>query len=174
EVSEIAAGHCEHQGKFQVPKLCMSVNVVERLGNEPRDVNRIGRCEKQRPGKLGIDERLLDEALAVVERTRYFQRRYVMTQRSELLLLNFADLTLWIQDNHTRAGHPKKAVGDRTAGVAGGRDQDNNLPAFLLREMAQKSGHKARAKILECESRPVKKLQRIHAVVDANHGRVKR
>ena len=130
------------------------MEVVKRLGNPAQDIDRIGRGHPLLPPEIRIRENILDDPLAVVECSLHFQRENVASQRSHLALLQAADLSVRIQDDHFDPFDAVEAVRYRTARVAGCRGQDDCFPCRPV-QCPQCMSHKTGPDIFECEGRPV-------------------
>lgn len=131
-----------------------TVEVVKRLGNPAQDIDRIGRGHPLLPPEIRIRENIFDDPLAVVECSLHFQRENVASQRSHLALLQAADLSVRIQDDHFNPFDAVEAVRYRTARVAGCRGQDDCFPCRPV-QFPQCMSHKTGPDIFECEGRPV-------------------
>ena len=107
-----------------------------------------------------IDERLLDQALAVVECAVDAQRDDIVAPAGELLLLPRAHQPLRVQDDDPHPGPPVKGRRHRAAGVARGRHQDRQRRSAPALQALQALGQEARAEVLERRGRPVKQLER--------------
>src|SRR5690606_40893885 len=107
-------------------------------------------------GKSGIRESLLHDALAVIEVAVDGKNAHARPIDDELPLLHRADLSAGVQQYDLDAALPGESVGNRTAGVAGGRHQNGAPFAAPLQEVAHQPGHRARSEVLEGERRPVK------------------
>ena len=80
----------------------------------------------------GIDQRLLRQALAIVERAGHFERRDVLSERGELFFLRVADAPGGIQDHDADAGDSEKRLRHRASRVARRRHDDGELLARFL------------------------------------------
>ena len=108
----------------------------------------------------GIPERLLDDALAVVERAVDRKRPHVLAPARELLRLARRDEALRIEQHDVDPGPAMEGRGHGAARVAGGRDEDRDLA--VPREAVQpfeRGRQEARAEILERARRAVKELE---------------
>ena len=80
-----------------------------------------------------IGKRLLDEALAIVERSCDGHGRHVAAKRRELRLLDGRDAAVGKQDDDTRARETKEGLRDGAAGVAGRRHEHGQLRSPALK-----------------------------------------
>ncbi|VVB62996.1 Uncharacterised protein [uncultured archaeon] len=93
EVAEVAAGHGEDRGLALGRCARVGEEVVDCLGQQPADVDGVGRGEAQ-ARKVGIDKCLLYKGLAVVELASDGQRVNVVPQGGHLAALSWCDLLL--------------------------------------------------------------------------------
>ena len=169
EVAEVSARDADHQlvSLAQARELRIAVEIVEGLRKEAGDIDAVGRCQTQRGAQVVIQERGLDQGLAVVEAAIDLQGCDVLPQGGELALLDRTDAALGIEDEDVRAGNAQEAVRDGAAGVAGRGDEDIDL-ALILREMPQETGHEARTDVLESEGRPMEEFQGVNPLLHRN------
>ena len=86
----------------------------------------------------------------------------VLTQRTEQLLLQWADLAFRIQNHHIDVFHAVEGVGNRRTGITRCCGQNGDLTA--VRNRRQRLGHKTTTKVFKRQRRTVEQLQRINAV----------
>ena len=92
-------------------QLCVGIEIIECLRQETGHVNRICRSQFHVRIQVSIHKRILHQCLTIVKRTVYFQSRNILSQRSELLFLNFADLSFGIKHIHMDTFHSQEAIG---------------------------------------------------------------
>ncbi len=83
----------------------------------------------------------------------------VAAPAGQLLRLALGDEPLRIQHDHIDPGLVVERGRDRAAGVAGGCDQDRELPGLVATDALHGGGQEARAEILERAGRPVEQLE---------------
>ena len=103
--------------------------------------------------KFIVHKSRLHECLTVVEDTIYLDSGDILAQRSELALLNGADLALGVEHIDVDALYTKETIGYGATGITGGGHEDvDGLVACRIaatQEVAKQTGHKARTNILE-------------------------
>ena len=174
QIAEIAARHADDDRSRQagLAQPGIGVEIVERLRQEARDVDRIGGGQRKALAELPVHKRGLDQPLTIVERAVDLERRNVTTQRRELLLLNLADLPFRVEYDYVDTLHVQKPVGYGAARIARRGDQYRDAVSPAPEEIGKHAGHETAADILERQRRSVKKFQRPDAVLDPDHRRV--
>ena len=176
EVAEVAARYAHHdrRGYALCAQLRIGVEEIEGLGQEPRHVDRVGRCEPHPSFELRIRKGALDQPLAVVERAFDLQRRDVASQRRELLLLNVAYAPFGVEYHYVDALDAEKPVGHGAARVArrGDEHRDGVFVVAAFDEVGEDACHEARAYVLEGHRRAVEEFERPDAVVDPDNRNV--
>ena len=173
QVAEVARRDDEHRfDAFR--QLPGTMEVVETLRDEPREIDRVRRGEIEAFRQFAVEEGGLHQPLAVVEGAVDLQRGNVVAEGGELLFLEPGDLALRIEDDHPRPRHPVEGGGDRAAGVAGSGDQHGQLAVLAAGQPGHQPGHEARAEILEGERRPVEELEDVIARREGDQGRLER
>ena len=100
-----------------------------------------------------VEERLLDQPLAVVERPGHAHGRHVSAERRHLRFLERRHLAGRVQHDDAHARHAEEALRHRAAGVAGRGNQDGGVVAALLEQVAEHAGEEAGAEVLERQRR---------------------
>ena len=141
-------------------QLCVGIEIIECLRQETGHVNRICRSQFHVRIQVSIHKRILHQCLTIVKRTVYFQSRNILSQRSELLFLNFADLSFGIKHIHMDTFHSQEAIGYCTAGISRSSDQDIHLLLpFFFNEVTQQTSHEPSAHVLKSQGRTMKQFQ---------------
>ena len=158
EITEVSGG--DDKGRLAAfGQLAGSLEVVKGLGNEPRNINGVGRSEVESLGEFAISEGGFDEALAVIEGAAHFESSDVPTESGELFFLEFRDSAFGVENDHLGAGHVVKRTCHRAAGVAGGGHKDGQFTVVVFGEVSHKPRHEAGTEIFESESRSVEKFE---------------
>ena len=106
--------------------------------------------------QLRIEERLLHQALAVIEGAAHRERAHVVAPAGELPLLGRRHQSLGKQHRDLDAGAAVEGGGDRPAGVARRWPPGSSAGALRrARSRAKRGREKARAEILEGRGRAV-------------------
>ena len=121
-----------------------------------------------RARSAGVAERLLGQALAVVEGAGDRDRGDVAAEGRELRFLHRAHLTVRIQHDHARPRHAVERLGHRAAGVPGRGHQHRQRRLAVAMEMRHQAREHARADVLEGEGRPVEQLDHRQPLVQAD------
>ena len=106
---------------------------------------------------------MLHEALAIVERPGHFKRGDVFAERRELFFLGFADALRRIENHDANSGHTQETVRYSATRVPGSCHKDGEWTCLAAHEITHQARHKARAKILECQRRPMKEFQDVES-----------
>jgi hypothetical protein len=110
------------------------VGVVDDLGQQPTDVDGVGRGESRFLGQLRLGEGLLGQTLAVVEGSPDGKGMYVTSESGELALLARAHLLMGIEDDDSYAFQAMEGVSDRPSRVARSSHQNGHRPLAGLAE----------------------------------------
>lgn len=159
EVAEIAAGNGDDQGHGSDGQLAIRGDMIEHLRKQPADVDGIGGGEEGALVELFIGEGLLDQTLAIVEGAGDFKGGNVLAECGELFFLSVTDALGWIEDDDANAGHVKKAVGNRAAGISRSGDKNGEWTGFAANKIAHEARHETGAEILEREGGAMKELK---------------
>ena len=164
EVAVVAGGHAKED---VLAEHVDSAGVVGGLRDPAGDVD--GVCAGQRSGslKLGVEEGFLDHGLAIVESAVDLQGLDVAADGGQLLFLDFADAALWVEQDDVDALDVVEALGDGTAGVAAGGDEDGDL---LVAEVGDGPGEEAGTDVLEGQGRAVEEFEGVSPVVGFDEG----
>ena len=156
-------------------ELAVGVEVVDDLGHEAADVDRVGRGEfhafvgELLPEVRGED--LLDGALHVVEVALDGGDRDVAALLGRhLQVLDVAHLAMRIEDRDADAGHVHEARKGGLARVARGRRRDHDAAARVLERGAHELRQHAQGNVLEGGRGTVMQLEQ-EFVAHAGHGR---
>ena len=148
KVAEVAGGHAEQD---VLPHHVHGAGVIGRLRDPAGDVDGVGAGEWAGGLKLGVEEGFLDHGLTIVEGAVDLQGLDVVAHGGELLFLDLADAPFRVKQDHVDAVDVVESLGDSTASVAAGGDEDGDL---LVAEVADGPGEEARADVLEGEVGP--------------------
>ena len=118
-----------------------------------------------------IHESTLHQCLTIVEYTIHLDGCDILSQGSELTLLNGRHLSFGIEHIHVDAINTKETVGySRTSITRSGYQYVDLLITLLLTDkVLQQSGHETGTHILEGEGRTVKEFEGVDAVFHLNH-----
>jgi hypothetical protein len=94
-------------------------------------------------------ERLLGQALAVVEIAGDAEGAHVVAEAFQPVRLARRDAAVGIQDHHVEAGRRWNAAPDRGAGIARGGDENSRRRRAGIAQARQRFGEEARGVILE-------------------------
>ena len=156
-------------------KLCVGVEIVERLWKEACHVDGIGRGKLHVLVKLVVHECLLYKSLTVVEHTVYFNGCDVLSECGELALLNLADLALRIEHIYMDAFNAKKTIGySRTRVATCSYEHIYILSSLFAYEVLQHTRHEACAYILKCKCWSVEEFERVYILFDFLYWAVER
>jgi hypothetical protein len=170
EVAEVAAGHGHHQGRVAAC-LGRGLEVVERLGQQPRDVDAVGRGQAQARNQLRILEGPLHQPLAVVEDAIHREGEHVAAAGGELAFLQGRHAARGVEHHHLHTGEPMEGAGHGGPGVArGGRQHGARM---VSRTEGQDPGQEAGAEILEGQGGTVEEFQRGDPIIDLHQRRRK-
>ena len=110
--------------------------------------------------QLLVHERRLNQSLAVVENAIYLKGCDVLTEGSELALLNLANLALWIKHVNVDSLYTEETIGNsRTRITRCCYEHVDLLFTFLSNEVLEQASHETGTYILEGESRTMEQLQ---------------
>ena len=137
--------------------------VVHHLRQQPAEVDAVGRRQLEAPAQRRIAQRLLHQALAVIEAPAHRQTDDVVTPARQLLFLRGRNQAFWIQHRDLNAAVPVECRSHGTAGIAGRGHEDLQRPAGTASRLRQRRRQKARTEVLERGGRAVKQLQHLHA-----------
>ncbi len=149
-------------------------HVIDALGKEPSDIDGVGRGEVELRPECPVLEGFLDQALAVIEASFYFQGVHVPAQGRQLLFLQLAYPAGRVEDHHVDVGPAVKGVRDRASRVAGGGNEDLDAPVVFAEEVFHDCGQELGAEVLEGAGGPVEQLQQEEARVEAPQNRSER
>ncbi len=93
----------------------------------------LAEAERRLRAQRLVAERLLDHALAIVERSGDAQCAHVAAETAELMRLAWRDAAIGIQDDDAEAGQTGERRAHCRAGVARGGDDDRQRLAFVAR-----------------------------------------
>ena len=159
------------RGEVGVP-----AHVVDDLREQAAPVDRVGRAQGepvplgQLRGEVAVVEHRLDRALAVVEVAAEAEHGEVVARlRDHLQLLQGGDAGVRVVDADPGVGAIGEAVERRHAGVAAGRDQDEEvqvgraLGVRLLQRLAEVERHALQGHVLERQRGAVPELEHVAA-----------
>ena len=156
-ITEIAAWHTDYGiGSLTRPlQLRISIKIVESLRQKTRHINGVGAGKLQTAVKLLVHESRFHQCLTIVKRAVYFKSRDILSQRSELLFLNFTDLALRIEHINMNTFYAEETIGNGTARITRGSNQYINLLLTLFsNKIAQQARHKTAATSLKASVGP--------------------
>ena len=171
EVAEISGWH-DKDRLHALGQLSATMNVVETLRHEAREVDRVGRGEVEVLGEFAIEEGGFHQGLAIVEGAIDFERGDVTAERGELFFLKAGDFTLWVEDHHAGARNVVKRRSNGATGIAGSRDQNSEHACVVAGEPCHEAGHEACAEVLEGEGGAVEKFEDMIAGAEGYDRRV--
>ena len=120
--------------------------------------------------ELPVHECRLHQCLAVIEHAIHLEGCDVLTQGSELALLNLADLALRIEHVDVDAVNAEETVGNSRTGIARCSYEHIHLfLALLTHEVLQETCHEACTHILEGEGRTMEQLERVDVRLYLNY-----
>ena len=163
-ITEIAAWHTDYGiGSLTRPlQLRISIKIVESLRQETCHINGVGAGKLQTAVKLLVHESRFHQCLTIVERTVYFKSRDILSQRSELLFLDFTDLALRVEHINMNTFYTEETIGNGTARITRGSNQYINLLLTLFsNKIAQQARHKTAAHILKGKCRAMEQFEGI-------------
>ena len=152
----------------------VAAHVVDDLRQQAAPVDRVGRAQGepvplgQLGGEVAVVEHGLDRALAVVEVAAEAEHGEVVARlRDHLQLLQGRDAGVRVVDADPGVGAIGEAVERRHAGVAAGRDQDEEvevgraLGVRLLQRLAEVERHALQRHVLEGQRGAVPELEHV-------------
>src|SRR3546814_14808255 len=98
---------------------------------------------------LVVGQRLLGQALAVVEGAGDAERAYVVAPAAEAVRLARRDLAVRIEDDDLESRAAMERGRDRRARIAGGGDEDGDRRCIVGAQLRQGFGEDARSVVLE-------------------------
>ena len=158
QIAEVTARHGDHQLIARVLRqLRHRFEVVANLRQQTADVDGVGGVQTQRHLQLFVVEGLLDQRLTGIEIAVNCHGFNVAAEGAEQFLLQRADFAFRIEDHHADVFQAVERVGDRRAGIPGGRGQDGHR--LVATDVGQHLRHKAAAEVFERQRRTVEQLQ---------------
>src|SRR3546814_1207473 len=109
---------------------------------------------------LVVGQRLLGQALAVVEGAGDAERAYVVAPAAEAVRLARRDLAVRIEDDDLESRAAMERGRDRRARIAGGGDEDGDRRCIVGAQLRQGFGEEARSVVLECRGGAVEQFER--------------
>ena len=164
DVTEVTARYADDQLVCQALLLHagVCVEIVECLRQEAGYIDRVGRSQLHVLVQLLVHERRLNQSLAVVEHTIHLKGCDVLTEGSELALLNLANLALWIKHVNVDSLYTEETIGNsRTRITRCCYKYVDLLFTFLANEVLEQASHETGTYILEGECRTMEQLQRV-------------
>ena len=162
DVTEVTARYADDQLVCQALLLHAGVciEIVECLRQEAGYIDRVGRSQLHVLVQLLVHERRLNQSLAVVENAIYLKGCDVLTEGSELALLNLANLSLWIKHVNVDSLYTEETIGNgRTRITRCCYENVDFLFTFLTNEVLEQASHETGTYILEGECRTMEQLQ---------------
>ena len=128
DIAEVTAWDTHHEivGLTQCLHPGVGIEIIECLWQETGDIDGVGGSKLHVLVELGIHKGILHKCLTVIEDTIHLDGCDVLTQCSELALLDGADLSFWIEHIDVDAVHTKETVGNSTSCIATGSHEDIN------------------------------------------------
>ncbi len=163
EVAKVAGRHADHRlGAVGFGQLGQRLEVVANLRQQTADIDGVGGVQTNRLFQRFVVEGIFHQRLTGVEVAVDGDGADVAAEGAEKLFLQGADLALGIEDHHFNPLQPVEGVGHGGTCVTGGGGQYGDL--VICSERSQALGHKATAKVLECQGRAVEQLKGISAI----------
>ena len=162
DVTEVTARHADDQLVSQALLLHAGVciEIVECLRQEAGYIDRVGRSQLHVLVQLLVHERRLNQRLAVIEDAIYLKGCDVLTEGSELALLNLAHLALWIKHVNVDSLYTEETIGNSRTSIARCcYEYVDLLFTFLTNEVLEQASHETGTYIFESESRTMEQLQ---------------
>ena len=177
DIAEIARRNADNElvSKTSLLHLSVCIEIVECLREETSHIDRVGTCEFHVLIEFCIHKRILHESLAIIKYTLHLYSSNVLTESSELALLNRTYLALWIKHIDVDAIYAKETVGNSRTSITRSSNKNIHLTiaAFLLEKILQQTSHETSTDILESESWSMEQLKRVNAVSNLNSRNVK-
>ena len=159
-VAEIPGRHRERDRPVGRAEGDPAGDVVDRLGGDPRPVDRIHRGQPAIGAKPGVAEHRLHQVLAVVEGA--LDRDVVDVggfDRGHLAALDLGHPVLGVQHEDLDPGAVAAGLDGRRAGVARGRGDDRHPLAAPGEDVIEQPADDLQGVVLEGEGRAVEQLQ---------------
>ena len=158
-VSEVSRRNGEGDVFLGLPKFERGGKVIDRLGKDPRPVDRVHRGERLRIPKGGVVEHSLYEILTIVEGAidrkvmdvRSFDRRHLPT-------LDLGYPSLWVQDEDVDGDAIAAGLDGRRARIAGSGAYHRNALPTGLQYMIEEPAYELKGVVLKRKGRPVKEF----------------
>ncbi len=162
-VAEVARRHADIDLFIAaVFNLQISIEIIDRLGQNPHEVDRIDRPQVVFAFEVQIREQLLDHLLAIIEVAFDGQIQHIAVIHSRhLQLLYLAHLVMRMQDTDLDAFFAAYALNRRCTGITGGRPENMDNLAPRLGNVGIQLAHKLQRHILERERRSMEQLKHV-------------